>query len=447
VNDALSILAAARDAPDAVALKHGRETYTFDQLAALTQDRLTELRDLPPVPYAVTGTSTLQTVVTLYALFERRVPVLLLHPRLSAGEREAEMRAAAGHDLGGIGDAAAVLHTSGTTGAPRGAVLTRAALLASAQASAANLGWFEGDCWLLAMPLGRIGGLSILTRCLAARKAVALESAFDAAALPARIDATRSTLVSLVPTMLAQALEAHPQWTAPAHLRAVLVGGAAAPVSLLQRAAERNLPLVITYGCTETCSQIVATPYARRYAAAECGAGRALPGVELRVEQGRLQARGAMLMAGYLGEAPRSADDWFDTGDLGAIDAQGYVHVQARRSDLLITGGENVYPAEVERVLQHCPGVRDAGVFGVADPLWGQTVAAALVISGDPPDDAILIEYLGARLAPHKRPRQICFVRSLPHTAAGKLDRAALERLAPSLRPLHAGARPGATVA
>ena len=196
------------------------------------------------------------------------MPVLLLHPRLTATERAIEVEAATRHDLSGQPDAAAILYTSGTTGRPRGAVLTRSALLASAQASAANLGWFDDDCWLLAMPIGRIGGLSIVTRCLAARKPVALEPAFDAATLPARIEATRSTLVSLVPTMLAQVLDMHPDWVAPAHLRAVLVGGAAAPARLLQRAAERRMPIVITYGCTETCSQIVATPYSHRFEAA-----------------------------------------------------------------------------------------------------------------------------------------------------------------------------------
>jgi len=438
VSDALSIFAAARDAPHATALRHGDESYTFAELAALTRKRIDELQHArSAVPFALTGSNSLPTVLTLYALLERRVPVLLLHPRLTEPEREAEVRAAGRHDLKAAADAAAILYTSGTTGTPRGAVLTRAALIASARASAANLGWVDGDCWLLAMPIGRIGGLSILTRCLLARKAVALEPSFDAATLPARIESTRSTLISLVPTMLSQVLDAHPHWAAPARLRAILVGGAAASASLLQRAAERRLPIVITYGCTETCSQIVATPYARRYDTAACGAGRVLSGAELRVRNGHLQARGAMLMAGYLGEPPRRADDWFDTGDLGGIDAEGNVLVEARRSDLLVTGGENVYPAEVEHVLQHCPGVREAGVFGVADPVWGHTVAAALVAATDPPDDALLLGYLNERLAPHKRPRQICFVPSLPHTPAGKLDRPALERMACSLRPLR----------
>ena len=151
-----------------------------------------------------------------------------------------------------------------------------------------------------------------------------------------------------------------------------------------------------------------------------------------------------MLMAGYLGEPPLPAGGWFDTGDLGEVDDHGYVHIHARRSDLVVTGGENVYPSEVERALERCPGIREAGVFGVPDDVWGQTVAAALVTTHAPPSDGALLNYLKQRLAPHKRPRQIVFVPSLPQTPAGKLDRDALQALKLSLRPLRADSAVGA---
>ena len=215
--------------------------------------------------------------------------------------------------------------------------------------------------------------------------------------------------------MLAQALDAHPQWKAPARLRAILVGGAAAPEALLRRANERGLPIVITYGCTETCSQVVATPYAYRFETARYGAGRPLAGVELRAHEGHLHVRGPMLMAGYLGEPTLPAGAWFDTGDIGHLDEGGFLHVHARRADLIVTGGENVYPAEVERVLQMCPGIREAGVFGLPDPTWGQMVAAALVADQAPPADVDLLAFLHDRLAPYKRPRHVCFV---PDSAA-----------------------------
>jgi O-succinylbenzoic acid--CoA ligase len=141
-----------------------------------------------------------------------------------------------------------------------------------------------------------------------------------------------------------------------------------------------------------------------------------------------------MLMAGYWNEPPLDPGAWFDTGDLGEIDARGCLHVHARRTDLIVTGGENVYPAEVERVLEALPGIAAAGVFGVPSGEWGEEVAAALVASDAPPAESVLREHLLARLAPHKRPRRVCWVASLPHTAGGKLDRAALRGLAPALR-------------
>jgi O-succinylbenzoic acid--CoA ligase len=434
--DPLSIAAATRDAPQRTALIADGRRYRFAELAALAQQRRAALPLDPRRAFALIGSNTLETAVTLYALLEARVPVLLLHPRLTEAERQDEVVATAQAAQALPDDAAAILYTSGTTGRPRGAVLTRAAFVASAAANAANLGWQDDDCWLLAMPLARVGGLSILTRCLIARRAVALAPHFDAEQLPRLIDEQRITLLSVVPTMLSLLLDAHPGWRAPAHLRAVLVGGAATSPRLLARAAERGVPIVVTYGCTETCSQIVATPYAARFDAARHAAGRPLAGAELRIVDGRIQARGPMRMAGYLGEPPLAADEWFDTGDLGTLDAEGCLHVHAREGDLIVTGGENVYPAEVERVLSTCPGIAEAAVFGLPDETWGQVVAAALVATHAPPSDAELATFIDEHLARHKRPRQFCFVPGLPHTAGNKLDRQALPAMAATLRPV-----------
>ena len=322
-------------------------------------------------------------------------------------------------------------------------MLTRRALVASAQASAANLGWHDDDCWLLALPLARVGGLSIVTRCLIARRAVALMPAFDAAALPRWIDEHRVTLLSLVPTMLAQLLDRNANWRPPPRLRAVLLGGASASPKLLARATDRGIPLVITYGCTETCSQVVATPYAQRFDPTSAGAGRPLAGAEVRVDGERILVRGAMCMSGYLGEAPLAPDDWFDTGDLGEFDAAGCLHLHARRTDLIVSGGENVYPAEVERMLEDCPCIEAAAVFGVPDETWGQIVAAVLVASApyehalDAERENQLLQFLAGRLAVYKRPRRVVWARALPLAPSGKLDRAMLETLGPALRPLR----------
>ncbi len=438
MSEPLSIFDAAKEAGDSPALRDGDRVYSFARLAERVRARLPALeRDVRDgAPYPVTGTNSLGTLVTLLALLERRIPALLLHPRLTVPERERLLAAAERSGPAAPSGAAAILYTSGTTGVPRAAVLTQSALAASARASAANLGWHADDCWLLCMPVARVGGLSILTRCLAARRCVALAPRFDGGTLPSLIAAQRVSLVSLVPTMLSRVLDSHPDWTGNERLRAILVGGAAASPRLLQRAAERRLPIIITYGLTETCSQVTATPYAARFAPAPEGAGVPLPGAEVRIVDRHIQVRGPMLMGGYWNDAPVAHNAWFDTGDLGEIDARGRLHVHARRTDLIVTGGENVYPAEVEHVLESCPGIAAAAVFGVPDEAWGHTVAAALVAEGAQPSDAALLDYLGARLAGYKRPREVCYVAKLPQTPAGKLDRFALEAFADALRPL-----------
>ena len=439
MSDALSIRAAAGQAGATDALVVGGRTYTYAEVAALVEAELPGLAHACGYGAAMplVADNTLAAAVALLALLELGIPALLLHPRLTAAERDAQVADARRAAHGANAGAAVVIFTSGTTGQPRGAVLTRAALAASAAASAANLGWHADDRWLACMPIARVGGLSILTRCLVARRTAVLAEGFDAPTLPATLAAQRITLASLVPTMLARLLDAHPDWTPPSHLRAVLVGGAEAPAPLLRRAAERGVPVVLTYGMTETCSQVVATPYAERFAPAGCGTGRVLPPAELRVAAGRIEVRGPMLMAGYLGAPPLPPGAWFDTGDLGEMDARGCLTVHARRTDLIVTGGENVYPAEVERALERCPGIAAAAVFGVPDDTWGETVAAALVFApGAAPGDEELRAWLRTRLAPHKCPRRVCRVERLPQTAAGKLDREGLAAFAPLLRPL-----------
>jgi O-succinylbenzoic acid--CoA ligase len=191
----------------------------------------------------------------------------------------------------------------------------------------------------------------------------------------------------------------------------------------------------LTYGLTEACSHVTTTPYAARFEPGKHGAGRPLTGIGVRVRNGHIEVRGTVLMAGYWNETPLDPNAWFDTGDMGEFDAAGCLHVHARRADLIVTGGENVYPAEVERVLETFPGIVAAGVFGVPDEVWGQTVAIALVVE-KPPPDAALVDFCRRELAPHKRPRQVCYVERLPAAPSGKLDRRALSELAPELQPL-----------
>jgi O-succinylbenzoic acid--CoA ligase len=399
---ALSFLAAAGEAGAAVAVVAGGVEHTFGALAPRVAEAAAAARGRPFA--AVVATNTLETLVELWGLIEARVPILLVHPRLTSRERE-ELVLRPPPPRDGDERALAVVYTSGTTGRPRGAVLSRRAFLAACAASEANLGWRDGDRWLCSIPLAHVGGFSILVRCLVARRPLVLHDA------PA--DESRPTLLSLVPTQLLRLRDAG--WRPPARVRAILLGGAAAPAHLLAP------PVLATYGLTEACAQVATA----RLASGD-PALAVLPGVGVRVVDGHLQVRGPTLFSGYLDDPdPFLPDGWFDTGDLGELDGDRLV-VHARRTDLIVSGGENVYPAEVERALAEHPGVAAACVVGLPDPLWGQIVAAGVVARG-PVDD--LDAHAAARLAPHKRPRRIELFAALPLTGAGKPDRAALARV------------------
>jgi O-succinylbenzoic acid--CoA ligase len=338
----------------------------------------------------------------------------------------------------------AILYTSGTTGRPKGAVLPVSAFVASAEASAQNLGWRPDDRWLLCLPLCHIGGLSVLTRCLLARRPVILQARFEPASVLRAISQQGASLLSVVPTMLAALLEADTA-NLLSRARALLVGGAATPQALLERCAERGVLALTTYGLTEACSQV--TSQAPREANSwESGSGRPLAGVRLRVcdesgallpagEIGRVWVQGPTLMRGYLGHPPLAAEG-LDTGDLGHLDDRGALHLAARRVDLIVTGGENVYPAEVESVLLACAGVAGAVVFGRADERWGQIVCAAVQASpGAELGEETLWKALSLRLAAFKRPRLWCWLDEIPLLSNGKIDRKTAIRLAtPRLR-------------
>lgn len=406
------------------------------------------------------ATNRVDTAAALLAMLDRGIIAVPLHPRLRDAERDA-LRARAGAvahlddaDLDGgdtlgddlpvvPGDLAAMLFTSGTSGTPKGALLPHDALLASAAASAQNLGWTDADRWLLCLPLCHVGGLSVLTRCLLARRPVVLLPRFDVDAVLDAIPRHRVTLLSVVPTML-HALLARDAANALGGLRAVLTGGAATSRSLREACAARAVPCLATYGLTEACSQ-VATQAPGDPTVVREGVGAPLAGLDLRVVDdrgddvgegvvGRILLRGKAMMRGYDGHAPLG-EGWFDTGDHGALDARGALTVHGRRTDLVVTGGENVYPLEVELAAQEHPDVADALVFGVDDPAWGQRVAM-LVVGREGLDLDALRDFLTARLAGFKRPRRVAVVPALPALPSGKPDRrGAAARYADALRP------------
>ena len=245
-----------------------------------------------------------------------------------------------------------MIRTSGTTGAPKAVELTYANHLASAIASADALGVEPDDRWLCPLPLHHVGGLNVLIRSAINRTTVVLHARFDADRVRATLEAGEVTLASLVPTMLAR-LRAAGLREAPG-LRAIALGGGPIPAELLDWARETGIPVVPVYGMTETCSQIVAGSPGR---AADRRGAR---------DRGRRRDPRARPDGGA---APRSADDgWLHTGDLGRLDEDGRLHVLGRLKELIVTGGENVAPLEVEQVLLGHPAVADAAWRGCPIP-------------------------------------------------------------------------------
>jgi o-succinylbenzoate---CoA ligase len=327
--------------------------------------------------------------------------VFPLDPRLPAPARARVLAAARPDEPVADGDAL-VVATSGTTGEPKAAVLTREAIAASARATSARLGVDPAaDRWLACLPLAHVGGLSVVTRALATGTPVTVHAGFDPAAVEAAGRAG-ATLVSLVPTALRR--------VDPALFRIVVLGGSAMPAGLPPNA-------VTTYGMTETGSGIVYD-------------GMPLDGVEVAVVDGEIRLRCPMLLRAYRdGTDPRDAGGWFPTGDAGTWDAaRGRLRVLGRMGDVIVTGGEKVWPATVERALAAHPDVGEAAVVGVPDQEWGARVVAVVVPRDreNPPDLSALRDAVRSELPAYAAPRELRIVDALPRAGLGKVARAEL---------------------
>ncbi len=331
---------------------------------------------------------------------------------------------------------AAVLYTSGTSGRPKGAILTYGNLWFSAIASALHLGHRADDVWLATMPLFHIGGLAMLFRGVIGGTPVVLHDRFDPDRAFRAIE-NGATLISLVPTMLERMLALPGDRPWPPHVRCILLGGSAAPPQLLETCRSLGIPVAPTYGLTEATSQVT-TLHPHQVRQNESSSGRPLPSTELKIvtpegdaregEIGEIEIRGPTLFAGYLGDSQaRTSDEWFATGDVGFLDNDGYLSVVDRRHDLIISGGENIYPAEIERVLRTHPLVADAAVVGVPDETWGARPVAAIVWTGDPAvAEAELRRHCATKISGYKLPDRFWLMAELPRSPSGKLLRRAL---------------------
>ncbi len=373
----------------------------------------------------------------------------------------------------------AIVFTSGTSGQPKGAMITFANHFWSATASAYRLGVHSDDRWLSVLPLYHAGGLAVIFRSCLYGTAAILHHRFNLDAINHSLDNDGATLISLVPTMLHRLLETRGHW--PASLRLILLGGASAPVELVEQAnalprtvsreplsvtrhaqLEHGLritdyapPLVApTYGLTEAASQ-VATMQPEEAARKPGSVGKPLMFTSVKIvgedgaalplgEIGEIVVAGPTVMAGYFEKSELEIGDYetvqspisnpqsLKTGDLGYLDADGDLWLVQRRTDLIVSGGENVYPSEVEAVLKEHTAVAQTCVVGVPHPEWGQQVAAMIQLTpGQSVTAEALIAFCRQRLAGYKIPRLIRFVDALPQTASGKIAR---RRVAEMLR-------------
>lgn len=458
----LSLLQAAAEVPHAIAWVLDGQAVSYGELAAAMRPVMGSLvaRGIgagSAAPVGVIAELDRETLLLVYALFELGVPVVPLHPRFTAAERSTLLARAGAAlllnatDIQGEpldpppplplplplplpddGRPLAILFTSGSSGIPKGVELSRAAFVASAAASAANLGWRPDDRWLLSLPYAHVGGLSVLTRCLIDRRTVVIAPLprFEPSEVLATVERERVTLMSLVPTQLDRVLAHDPPLAPPPTLRALLLGGAPPSASLLRTAAARGWPVLTTYGLTEACSQ-VATQRPGTQPDAAAGSGPCLSGVEVRLDDGVIALRGPMLLTRYLpaedyGPACDAAG-WFRTSDLGLLDEQGNLHVLGRADQVIVSGGEKIMPAEVEAALLAHPAVAAACVVGIPDPVWGQAVAAAIQpVAGEVLEEQELRLHLAQTLAPFKRPRHLAILPALPLLPGGKVDRQAV---------------------
>ena len=305
--------------------------------------------------------------------------------------------------------------SSGTSGEPKAVELTHANHLWSALASALKLGMEPDDRWLCCLPLNHVGGLTILLRSALYGTAAEIHPGFDADRVAAAFADGRISVASLVPTQLVRLLDAGAAVDEP---RLLLVGGGPLPLDVLEEAEARGATVVQTYGLTEACSQVctLAPSEAREHPGS---AGRPLLGIEVRVEEGEILVRGPNVAPGA-----KETDGWLHTGDLGRIDEGGYLFLEGRRIDLIVTGGENVRPERVEDALRTHPAVSDAGVIGADDREWGQRVEAHVVAATGEVTEEELLDHARGLLARHELPKRIHLRREdLPRTTSGKLQR------------------------
>jgi O-succinylbenzoic acid--CoA ligase len=430
----------AQTSPDRIALLAGETELSYAELeaeATRVARRLAARGVRSEATVAIIRPASAEYVVLLHALMklgaiayplnpgladveleeqlDRLKPALVLGQEDHLTMTEADLPLLGEHHLDAVH---CRILTSGTSGGPRAVGLTYGNHLWSAVGSAFNLGVDPGDRWLCCLPLHHVAGLEIILRSVIYGTGAIVQDGFDTEAVALSLERRGATLLSLVTTQLSRLLEAGVDLSGP---RAILVGGGPVTREVLEEAIGRGAKVVQTYGLTEAASQV--TTLAPQDARRKLGsAGRPLLTTHLRIQDGEILVQGPVVAPGCADE-----DGWLHTGDLGRIDEEGFLYVEDRLGDVIVSGGENVLPAEVEEVLLSHPEVADAAAVGRADEEWQEAVAAVVVLrEGAAVDSEDLRRHCAESLASYKVPKRFEFVSELPRTASGKLMRRAL---------------------
>ena len=320
-------------------------------------------------------------------------------------------------------DIAIIMNTSATTGQFKSVPLRWGQIRAHVQASKEVLGKTEQDNWLMILPLFHVSGLSILLRSLYNGTAVTILPKYDEAQVLKLIESENINMMSLVPTILTQlepSISHH-------KLRVILLGGEFIPMALIDACEKKSLPIYKTYGMTETFSQSV-TFSVLDYPHKRDSVGKPLPGMQVRIDKpdadgvGEIHLTGPMVMTGYIDKEPIDSD--LNTDDIGYVDEDGFVYILNRRKDLIISGGENIYPKELEDLVYTLPSVKECAVVPVPDPKWGQVPALFVAFhDGESMTADAILSFMTKSLAKYKVPKYVKILPALPRNGTGKIVR------------------------
>ncbi|MDF2557158.1 MAG: menE [Bacillales bacterium] len=460
-----------RLSPNNSALEFEDEKWSFRELEDVVicyGEKLSEFGVRAGETVALYGNNRPETVFLIHALLYIGAPILMLNTRLTKHEimwqlnhaqvkklisvkkQEFEdVQVIAVEDIVHVqgkkftikesvksDEVATIMYTSGTTGYPKAVLQSFGNHYHSAISSCENLTLDEKDKWLCVMPLYHVSGLSILLRSVIVGLSVYLQEGFDEDDANTAIENRGITITSVVASSLSRMMKK--PFYYPISFKGMLLGGGPASAELLEKCKDLGVAVFLSYGMTETCSQIV-TLRPEDVLRKIGSAGKPIPGCKVKIlidgiecnpeNSGEIVVKGPNVTTGYLhGEKSEAFQDgWFHTGDIGYLDKEGFLYVQDRRSDLFISGGENVYPAEIESVLMSFPQVMDVGVVGVPDEKWGSVPVAFVVL-----EKLVSIEDLSCfcqkRLAKYKVPKKFYLVKKLPRNASGKLLRKELRK-------------------